>query len=112
MRRSVTCAVLLLILALPASGFAQGWNNLKAGTNGILTAPLDPILMVITPPDDFEEMRAHQVTGRILALPTGVAMGAYRLLMGAFDVVFTPAWVFPTLSPSPRVELIPGIETG
>ena len=112
--RGFGSVTLLLLLTLPGSAQAEGMNNLKSGVNGILTAPLDPLLMVVTPPDDFQEAQfilTPPVLSRVLAVPTGVLMAAYRFGMGVFDVAFFPVWVFPTLGPPPRVEIIPGIET-
>ena len=94
--------------ALPAS--AEGLNNLKAGVNSISTFAADPILMVWEPPDDFEDLPWHTVTGRVFALPTGVLLSAYRLGIGVFDIAFTPFYYFPTMSPEPRWFLIDDVE--
>lgn len=89
---------------------AEGINNFLAGVNGLLTFPADPIVSVISPPEAFEELPAHQVTGRVVGLFQGTILGAYRAMMGVVDIAFTPVWVFPTLSPEARFEIIPGYE--
>lgn len=101
---------LLLMLALSGSARAEGVNNLLVGINGLLTFAADPVMGVISPPEDFEELPGHQVTGRVLGLFSGTLMGGYRAMMASVDIIFTPMWVFPTLSPQARFELIPGLE--
>ena len=110
MRSAVLSLCLLLLLSSASSARAEGLNNLYAGINGLLTFPADPVMMVIQPPDSFEDLPAHRITGRIAAVPAGTLLGIYRLTMASFDVAFTPCWFFPTMSPRPRWELIPDIE--
>ena len=85
---------------------ARPWNNLKAGTNGLLTCAADPVLTVWEPPEAFDGMAGYPVTARMLGLPTGVVMAGFRGTMGAFDVAMSPLLIFPTMSPEARVELI------
>lgn len=100
MRRLAICLVLGASLLWAAPAAANGWNNLKGGFQGILQAPADPVMYTIWPPDDFiEELPGGQVTGRILGVCAGTAMGVYRLGMGATDIILSPFWVFPILSP-------------
>jgi hypothetical protein len=101
---------MLPLLALAGPAKAEGLNNLMAGINGLLTFPADPVAMAITPPDEFEELPAHKVSGRILALPAGTLLGVYRFTMAAFDIAFTPLWLFPTMSPEPRWAVFPDVE--
>ncbi|MFQ5514707.1 MAG: hypothetical protein ACE5FG_09730 [Myxococcota bacterium] len=110
MPRVAMGAVLLLTLSLAAPAQARGLNNLYAGINGILTFPADPFVMVVTPPEAYEELPWHPVTGRLLAVPAGTLLSAYRLVMGTFDIAFTPFWVFPTMSPEARWAIIPDVE--
>ena len=46
--------VLSLLLAAPAS--AEGFNNLLAGLNGLITFPADPVMSTIDPPEEFGEL--------------------------------------------------------
>lgn len=110
MRLLSACTLVLVALAFSTPARAEGLNNLFAGINGILTFPADPIVMLVTPPEDWEELPAHTVTSRLLALPAGVLLGTYRASMAVFDIAFFPFWAFPTMSPEARWGLIPGVE--
>jgi hypothetical protein len=110
MRGLLVALVALLVLSIGAPAGAGGMNNLKSGVNAILTWPADPVMMVVTPPEKLEDMPGFPVTGRIAGLFGGTLLGAYRLTAGVYDLVFFPFWVLPAFSPSPRYELIPGIE--
>jgi hypothetical protein len=110
MRRLAVFAAVLSMLAVTSPAHAEGWNNLKAGVNGILTFPADPVALTITPPEKLEDMPGYPVTGRVVGLVAGTLLGGFRLLAGVYDVGTFPFWVLPTFSPEPRFELIPGIE--
>ena len=110
MRRLSACMLVLIALAFSTPARAEGLNNLYAGINGILTFPADPVVMVVTPPEDWEDMPGHAVTARLLALPAGILLGTYRASMAVFDIVLFPFWAFPTMSPEPRWALIPDVE--
>lgn len=105
MRKRSLLVVLLLALTFAAPARAEGMNNFYAGLNGMLTAPADPVMHVISPPEAFEELPFHPVTGRIVGVGSGTLMGFYRAAIGATDLAFTPFWVFPTLSPEARWNL-------
>ena len=108
MRRPAVLAACLLVLGPGAS--AEGVNNLLAGVNGLATFAADPVMGVVEPPEDFQDLPGAQVTGRIAGLGAGTVMCAYRGTMAMLDIVFFPFWVFPTLSPEPRWELIKDVE--
>jgi hypothetical protein len=110
MRRAAVCLSILIMLSFAGQARAEGLNNLYAGINSLVSFYADPFVMVVIPPDEFEELPAHKVTGRILAIPAGTLLSAYRVMMAAFDIAFTPFWVFPTMSPEPRWETIEGVE--
>jgi hypothetical protein len=100
MRRLALCLTLGATMLWAAPAEANGWNSLRAGVQGLIQFPADPVMFVIAPPDEFvDELPAGQVTGRILGVVAGTAMAGYRVLMGATDIVLSPLWVFPTLSP-------------
>lgn len=101
---AVCCLSIALLAAAPAQ--AEGVNNLRAGVNGLLTAPFDPVALMITPSDEFEDYPAFPVTGRILGLPVGIAQGAQRAGMAVFDIVMSPLFIFPTMGPEARYTLI------
>jgi hypothetical protein len=82
---------------------ANGWNNLKAGVQGIIQFPADPVIHIFTPPEDFiDELPAGRYTAHILGLFSGTLLAVYRVGMGATDIVLAPFWVFPTMSPEAR----------
>jgi ABC-type uncharacterized transport system permease subunit len=111
MRRTVTVLVVLLAaLSVAAPARAGGLQNLLIGLNGLLTFPADPVMMVVTPPEQLEDMPAFPVLGRIAGLVVGTLQGGYRAFSGATDVVTAAFIVVPSFSPQPRYQLIPGIE--
>ena len=110
MRRLAASALCLCLLLATSSARAEGMNNLYAAVNGLVYAPADPFMLTIFPPEDYEELPLHQVTSRIVGLPTGVLMMAYRLFMAAGDLVLFPFWVFEVFSPEPAWTMIPDVE--
>ena len=110
MRRSVAVVACALTLFLSTAAGAEGFNNLFAAINGLATFPADPVMGVVDPPDDFEDIPLAQVTGRVLGLGAGCVMMVYRASTAVLDIAFMPFWVFPTLSPEPRWELISDVE--
>jgi hypothetical protein len=103
MRRLAICLTLGASLMWAAPAEANGWNNFRAGLQGILQFPADPVIHVWSPPEEFiEELPAGQFTGRILGLFSGTALGVYRAAMGVADVALSPLWIFPTMSPEAR----------
>ncbi len=103
MRRLAIGLTLGVAMLWAAPAEANGWNNIRAGVQGIPQAIADPFIHVWSPPEDFiDELPAGQVTGRIFGLFSGTALGVYRLFMGATDVALSPLWVFPTMSPEAR----------
>ena len=119
--RCLLVPVLLLALATPGLAAAQDdeedeepgpfmaylqerGNNAGIGLNGILTFPADPVGFAIEGPEVFEDWwapAAHSV-----GFVAGVAQGAYRAVMGAADVVFSPFPYMPVLSPVQRYRLL------
>ena len=65
---------------------------------------------IIDPPEEFRDLPGAVVMAPILGFFSGTALGVYRLPMASVDIAFTPFWVFPTLSPEPRYEIIKGVE--
>ena len=126
MRRLAAAAATLLVLTVAAAGSAEpppepepepepielprALNNVLAGFNGLLTAPADPVMSAIDPPGDFDGMWGAPVTSHTLGFFQGVLLLPYRVVMGALDIAFAPFWVFPTLSPEARFDLVPGYE--
>lgn len=110
MRRLAVFVAVLSVLAVTSPARANGMNNLKAGVNGILTFPADPVALTITPPEKLEDMPGYPVTGRVVGLVAGTMLGGFRLIAGVYDIIVFPLWVLPTFSPEPRFALIPGIE--
>ena len=103
-------SLLGVALALAAPAGAGGFNNLFAGLNGLLVAPSDPVMEAVDPPPQFEKLPNPQVSKHIVGFFEGTALMAYRAFMGAVDVALFPFWVFPTLSPKARWDLVPGYE--
>jgi hypothetical protein len=109
-RNLVAMTAALLVLTSAASAQAEGLNNLAAGANGLLTAPVDPMLFALEPPEVLEDMWGAPVTTHTFGFLTGVVMLPYRAVMGALDIVLFPFWVFPTLSPEPKFDLYQNME--
>lgn len=105
---AVTAAV--LVLTAGATAQAEGVNNLAAGVNGLLTAPVDPFLYTLEPPEVYEDIWGAPFTAHTMGFFTGLVMLPYRAVMGALDIAFFPFWVFPTLSPEPKFDLYQNIE--
>lgn len=110
LQRGVASILVVAIFFVSSNARAEGMNNLYAFVNGVVNAPLDPIMMTYTPPDDYEELPGHQVTGRIIGFFAGILMMIYRFSMAIFDLIFFPFWVFPVFSPEPYWSLIPDVE--
>ena len=112
MRRSVAVVACALTLLVSTAAHGEGFNNLFAGLNGlanVLLAP-DPLIGIMEPPEEFEDVPLPQVTGRVLGFGAGMVMMGYRATMAVLDIVLVPFWVFPTLSPEPRFEMISDVE--
>ncbi len=107
---AVVLSIVTLTTATPAR--ADGINNFLAGVQGLLQFPADPVMEVVYPSDEFEDLPAFPVTGRVLGVFTGTLLGVYRAGTGAGDVVTPPLWILPTMSPEARWEWIPGVEYG
>lgn len=111
MRAIVALVGISLWLAGPAQAVEpQPLNNLFAGINGLLTAPTDLVMYMVIPSEEFEDLPNAKVTGRLLGLPTGIVIGVTRALLGASDLLVAPFFIFPTMSPAPRWEIIPNVE--
>jgi hypothetical protein len=110
MRELVAAAAALFVLTAGSSANAGGVNNLLAGFNGLLTFPADPVMATVDPLEDFDDFWGAPVTPHALGFFQGTFLMLYRATMGALDIAFFPFWVFPTLSPEGRYEVIPGYE--
>jgi len=105
MRRAILPLVLLLVPLLAASpAQARGLGNLKAGISNLVQSPAEPVMMYVEMPDEFEELPGNPVASYVVALPVGLVSFVYRAVMGTFDIVFTPLWVLPVMSPETRWE--------
>jgi hypothetical protein len=104
-------AVIILASAAPARAnyFGNVANSFLTGLNSVVTAPADPVMSVVSPLEEFEELPAGAVTGRIVGVFQGALLFTYRVCMGTLDMAFSP-FPFKTLSPEPRYELVPGFD--
>jgi hypothetical protein len=109
-RAIVAAAALWLMGATPGAAHGAGLDGLLTGVNGLLTFPADPICDAISPPEDFEEFPGKAVLGYPLGFAYGTGLAAYRVTTGLIDILLTPLWVVPELSPPPRFDVIPGYE--
>ena len=82
-------------------------NNAVGGLNGVLTFYVDPVALAAEGDAVFDQVWAPSLTGRLLGLAAGLGQGAYRLMMGASDLVLAPAPAMPMLSPVPRYKVLP-----
>jgi hypothetical protein len=103
-------ALLLAAEALAAPAGAEGLNNLFAGLNGLVVAPADPVADAIDPPSLFEKLPNADVTKHVVGFFEGTVFMVYRTFMGAMDIALFPFWLFPTLSPQARWDLVPFYE--
>lgn len=110
MRRLASCLTLVVALCAPGAARAQGFNNFLAGLNGLVTAPAEPVMQVIDPPETLRELPGAPYTSHPLGIASGSLMMVYQLMMGALDIAFTPLWVMPTLSPEARWQMFPDLE--
>ena len=119
MRILIAATAILVVLTAAASASAEdseplelptAVNNVLAGLNGLATFPADPVMSAVDPPREFEDMWGAPVTSHTLGFFQGTFLMLYRATMGVADIAFAPLWVFPTLSPEGRYEIIPGYE--
>jgi len=119
MRTLVVVTAILVVLTAAASAadddsepleLPTAVNNVLAGLNGLATSPADPVMSAVDPPDEFEDMWGAPVTSHTVGFFQGTFLMIYRATMGLADIAFSPFWVFPTLSPEGRYEIIPGYE--
>ena len=119
MRRLVAASAILFVLTAASSVSADSdeplelptaANNALAGFNGLATFLADPVMSAVEPPEEFEDLWGTPVTSHTLGFFQGTFLMVYRLTMGLADIAFAPFWVFPTLSPEARYEIIPGYE--
>ena len=103
-------ALLAAAQALATPAGADGLNNLLAGLNGLLVAPADPVMEAIDPPAQMAKLPNADVTKHLVGFFEGTAFMCYRVFMGAVDVALFPFWIFPTLSPKARWDLVPFYE--
>jgi hypothetical protein len=95
--------------------FISNWanhvrNTFLAGVNGVITWPADPVMLTVNPTEEMSSLPGGVVTGRLVGFGAGTLLGAYRLTMGALDMVLAPLSFFPMFSPEPRYQVIPGWE--
>ncbi len=110
MLRILAVGLVLGCLAAAGPARAEGCNGLLAGINGIVTSPADIVYEAIEPPSMFEELPAAPVSTHFLGVVAGVFSTVNRIGWGTVDIVLTPLWVVPTLSPKPVIEIIPFYE--
>jgi hypothetical protein len=77
------------------------------GGNGLVTAPADPPMAAVEPPNALDKAGYAR---RPLGFASGILLMGYRFLTGAVDVALCLVPKMPVLSPVPRYQLIPGFE--
>lgn len=111
MKRAIVAAAALWIVAsTPGSARSAGLDGFLNGVNGLVTWPADPICDAIIPPEDFQDFPGNEVFGYPLGLLFGTGLAGYRVTTGLIDILLTPLWVVPELSPAPRFDVIPFYE--
>lgn len=80
-------------------------NRASMGANSLLTFPADPVMGLVTPREEFDELPAWPVSTYAVGLVQGTLLGAYRVGMGTLDLAFS--WLTPLkmLSPAPRYNV-------
>lgn len=89
--------------------FSATGSHFLTGLNSVITAPADPVMNVVTPPEEYESLPVGAVSGRFFGFFQGAILLAYRTGMGALDMVLAPIPIV-ILSPEPRYQPIPGFE--
>jgi hypothetical protein len=89
--------------------FSATGSHFLTGLNSVITAPADPVMNVVTPPEEYQKLPAGEYTGRFVGMLQGTFMLAYRMGMGTLDMVLSPIPIV-ILSPEPRYQPIPGFE--
>jgi hypothetical protein len=77
------------------------------GLNGIVTAPADPPMAAVEPPEALEKAGYAR---HPLGFASGVLLMCYRTFSGALDFTLALFPKLPVLSPVPRYQVIPGFE--
>ena len=89
--------------------FSATGSHFLTGLNSVVTAPADPVMSTVDPPEEYETLPAPEFSGRFIGFFQGTIMLAYRTGMGALDMVLAPIPIV-ILSPEPRYQAIPGFE--
>ena len=110
MRAMLAAVVLWMLVWTPGAARAAGVDGLLMGVNGLITWPADPVCDAVFPPEDFEDFPGKTVLRYPLGLLYGTGLGVYRATTGVVDILLTPLWIVPELSPAPRFDVIPGYE--
>jgi len=77
------------------------------GLNGVLTAPADPPMAAIEPPEALDDASYAR---HPLGFASGLLLMSYRTFTGALDFGLAIFPKLPVLSPVPRYHVIPGFE--
>lgn len=85
-------------------------NRFLIGVNSLLTFPADPVLGVVTPREEFDELPAAPVSKRVVGLLQGTLLAGYRVGMGTLDMAMCWITSGKMLSPKPQFRVFPGIE--
>ena len=117
MRRVLLSLVILATTAHAVPAHANAFtewgastgNTFLTGLNGIITAPADPVMCVVSPPATYDDVGAPVLNRFPFGFVHGIVVFAFRTSMGALDMVFAPLPMV-TLSPEPRYSLLPGFE--
>lgn len=94
---------------LPAAGARADLNSFFAGLNGLLTFPADPVMDAMQPSAQIQGLPG-KYTENAVGFAGGILFGVYRAWMGSVDVVLSPFWIFPTVSPPAHWNLFPFYE--
>lgn len=76
-------------------------NQFLAGVTGLATFPADPVMDALEPSKQIQGLPG-KYTENVVGFAGGFFHGLYRAWMGTLDIVLTPFFVFPTLSPQPN----------
>ena len=85
-------------------------NRYLMGVNSLITAPADPVMSTVSPPEEFDELPLAAGTKYPAGLVAGTMLSVYRIGMGAMDILFAPLTPMRMLSPEPRYMIFPDVE--
>jgi hypothetical protein len=84
-------------------------NRYLMGVNSLVTAPADPVMSTVNPPEEFDGLPLAVATKYPAGFGAGTMLSIYRFGMGTMDLLFAPLTPMKMLSPEPRYMIFPDV---